>query len=163
MPVSDANVKVDTNAAPQNGGANGSTKLQFDVPFFNMQTIYGNFAEQGAARAQANIARMKATTEEVTAVLCDACSTNAKRAADYGTKVIEISHINTTSTLEFFSQLADARSFADVVNLSTSHSRKMFEATSAQNREIWDLAQKVATETAEPIKQGFNRVLRSAA
>ncbi|MBR0785032.1 phasin [Bradyrhizobium iriomotense] len=161
--MNDANVKVETNAAPQDVGANGSAKLQFDVPFFNMQTMFGSFAEQGATRAQANFAKVRATSEEVTAALCDACSTNARRAADYGIKLIEISHTNTTSTLDFISQLVDARSFADLVNLSTAHSRKTFEATSAQNRELWDLAQKVATETAEPIKQSFNRVLRSAA
>ncbi|CUU17403.1 bll5555 hypothetical protein CDS [Bradyrhizobium sp.] len=61
------------------------------------------------------------------------------------------------------SQLADVRSFADVVNLSTSHSGKTFEAASRQNRELWDLAQKVATETAEPIKKSFNVVLHRAA
>ncbi|WP_245284019.1 phasin [Bradyrhizobium sp. Cp5.3] len=163
MPVSDANVKVDTNAAPLNEAANGSAKLHFNVPFFNIQTMFGNLAEQGATRAKANFEQMKAASEEITGALCDACSTNAMRAADYGTKVIEISNANATSTLEFLSQLADARSFADLVNLSTTHSRKTFEATSAQNRELWDLAQKVATETAEPIKQSFNRVLRRAA
>jgi hypothetical protein len=49
------------------------------------------------------------------------------------------------------------------MTLSTTHSRKTFEAASAQNRELWDLAQKVATETAEPIKNSFNRVLHRAA
>ncbi|QOG17472.1 MULTISPECIES: phasin [Bradyrhizobium] len=161
--MNDANVKVETNAAPQDVGANGSAKLRFDVPFFNMQTIFGGLADQGATRAQANFAKMRATSEEITAAVCDACSTNAKRASDYGIKLIEISHINTSSTLDFISQLVDARSFADLVNLSTAHSRKTLEATSAQNRELWDLAQKVATETAEPIKQSFNRVLRRAA
>jgi phasin len=163
MPVSDANVKAETNAAPLNGAANGSAKLQFDLPFFNIQTIFGDLAEQGTTRAKANFEQMKAASEEITGALCDACSTNAKHAADYSTKVIEISNVNTTSTLEFLSQLADARSFADAVNLSTAHSRKTFEAASAQNRELWDLAQKVATETAEPIKASFNRVLRRAA
>ncbi|MDN5005798.1 phasin [Bradyrhizobium sp. GCM10027634] len=161
--MSDANLNADTNAAPQNGGANGSAKLQFDVPFFNMQTIFGNLAEQGATRAQANFAQIKATSEEMTAALCDACSTNARRAADYRSKLIEISHVNTTSTLEFISQLVDARSFADLVDLSTAHSRRILETASAQNCELWDLAQKAATETAEPIKQSLNRVLRSAA
>jgi phasin len=123
MPVSDANVKADTNAAPQNGVANGSTKSQFDIPFFSIQTIFGNLAEQGATRAKANFERMKTASEEMTEGLCNACSTNAKHAADYGTKVIEISNTNTTSALEFLSQLADARSFADIVNLSSAHGR----------------------------------------
>jgi phasin len=156
-------MKAETNAAPLNGTANGSAKLQFDLPFFNIQTIFGDLAEQGTTRAKANFEQVKATSEEITAALCDACSTNAKRTADYGSKVIEISNANTSSVLEFLSQLADARSFADLVSLSTAHGRKTFEAASAQNRELWDLAQKVATETAEPIKNGFNRVLHRAA
>jgi phasin len=161
--VSDVNVKAETNAAPLNGTANGNTKLKFDMPFFNIQAMFGGLAAPAATRAKANFEQMKTTSEEITAALCDACSTNASRAADYGTKVIEISRTNTSSALEFFSQLADAKSFADLMTLSTTHSRKTFEAASAQNRELWDLAQKVATETAEPIKNSFNRVLHRAA
>ncbi|WP_245323196.1 phasin [Bradyrhizobium stylosanthis] len=163
MTMNDANVKAGTNAAPLGGPANGGAKFKFDMPFFNIQAIFGDLAEQGAARAKADIEQMKAASEEITGALREACSSNATRAADYGAKVIEISNINTSSTLEFLSQLADARSFADVVNLSTAHSRKTFEAASSQNRELWDLAQKVATETAEPIKKSFNRVLHRAA
>jgi phasin len=163
MTMNDANVKAETNATPLDGAANGDAKLKFDMPFFNFQAIFGNLAEQGAARAKANFEQMKAASEEITEALREACSTNATRAADYGTKMIEISNINTSSALEFLSQLADARSFADVVNLSSTHGRKTFEAASGQNRELWDLAQKVATETAEPIKNSFNRVLRKAA
>ncbi|TYL84131.1 phasin [Bradyrhizobium rifense] len=161
--MSDVNVKAETNAAPLNGTANGNTKLKFDVPFFNIQAMFGDLTAPATARAKANFEQMKATSEEITAALCDACSTNASHAADYGTKVIEISRTNTSSALEFFSQLADARSFADLMTLSTAHGRKTFEAASAQNRELWDLAQKVATETAEPIKNSFNRVLHRAA
>lgn len=161
--MNDANVKADTNATPRNETANGGAKLNFDMPFFGFQAIFRDLADQGAARAKANFEQMKAASEEITEALREACSTNATRAADYGTKVIEISNINTSSTLEFLSQLADARSFADVVSLSSTHSRKTFEAASGQNRELWDLAQKVATETAEPIKKSFNRVLHRAA
>ncbi|WP_247497650.1 phasin [Bradyrhizobium sp. 149] len=156
MPVSDANVKAETNAAPLNGTANGNENFKFDIPFFNIQAIFGDLAAPAATRAKANFEQMKATSEEITEAL-------RRRAADYSTKVIEISNTNTSSALEFLSQLADAKSFADLVNLSTAHGRKTFEAASAQNRELWDLAQKVATETAEPIKNSFKRVLHRAA
>ncbi|OAF06223.1 phasin [Bradyrhizobium centrolobii] len=161
--MNDANVKAETNAAPLSGAPNGSAKFKFDIPFFNIQAMFGDLAEQGATRAKANFEQMKATSNEITEALCDACSTNAKRTADYGTKLIEISNTNTASTLEFLSQLADARSFSDLVNLSATHGRNTFEAASSQNRELWVLAQKVATETAEPIKKSLNRVLHRAA
>ncbi|MCK1652342.1 phasin [Bradyrhizobium sp. 149] len=154
--MSDANVKAETNAAPLNGTANGNENFKFDIPFFNIQAIFGDLAAPAATRAKANFEQMKATSEEITEAL-------RRRAADYSTKVIEISNTNTSSALEFLSQLADAKSFADLVNLSTAHGRKTFEAASAQNRELWDLAQKVATETAEPIKNSFKRVLHRAA
>ncbi|MGY4371896.1 phasin [Bradyrhizobium sp. LB1.3] len=126
--MSDANVKAETNAAPPNGTANGNANFKFDIPFFNIQAIFGDLAAPTATRAKANFEQMKATSEEITEALRDACSTNARRAADYGTKVIEISNNNTSSALEFLSQLADAKSFADLVNLSTAHGRKTFES-----------------------------------
>jgi phasin len=105
----------------------------------------------------------KAASEDIARILREACSTNARGAADYGTKMIEISSTNTSSALEFLSRLADIRSLTDIVNLSTTQSRKSLEAASAQHRELWELAQKVATETAEPIKKSFDRALHRAA
>jgi phasin len=106
---------------------------------------------------------MKAASEEIAEVLREACSTNAKGAGEYGAKVIEFSNTNASSTLEFLSQLADTKSLADVVNLSTTQSRRAIEAASAQNRELWEIARKVATDTAEPIKKGFDRALHKDA
>ncbi|WP_369722908.1 MULTISPECIES: phasin [unclassified Bradyrhizobium] len=163
MPVSDANVNAETNAAPLNGTASTSEKLQFDTPFFGIHAIFGGFAEPAITRAKANFEQMKEASEAVTAGLCDACSASANRAAEYGTKVIEISNVNTSSALQFFCELANVKSFADLVNLSTAHTRKTIEASSAQNRELWHLAREVATETADPIKKSFNRVLHKAA
>nr|WP_256467329.1 MULTISPECIES: phasin family protein [unclassified Bradyrhizobium] len=101
---------------------------------------------------------MKATSEEISDILREACSMNARGAVDYGAKVIEISKDNTRATLEFLSRLAETRSLLDIVHLSTARSREAFEVVSAQNRELWELAQKVAIETIEPIKTSFNRV-----
>jgi phasin len=160
MPVNDANVKVEANADALNGTANGTTKLKFEIPFFSVPSMFGGFAEQGAARAKENFEKMKVASEEIAEVLREACSTNAKGAGEYGAKVIEFSNTNASSTLEFLSQLADTKSLADVVNLSTTQSRRAIEAASAQNRELWEIARKVATDTAEPIKKGFDRALQ---
>jgi hypothetical protein len=43
------------------------------------------------------------------------------------------------------------------MQLSATQSRKNFEVTSAQNKELWELAQKVATKTAEPIKEELHQ------
>ncbi|MBR0715091.1 phasin [Bradyrhizobium liaoningense] len=160
--MNDANVKVETNADPLNETAKGSEKIRLEVPLFVAQGLFRGFAEQGATRAKENLEKMKAASEEIGEALREAYSTNATGAADYGAKIMQISSVNANSAWEFLVQLAGAKSLADVVNLSTVQSRKTFEAASDQNRELWELARKVATETAEPIKKSFNRVLHKA-
>ena len=95
-------------------------------------------------------------------ILREAYSTNAKGAADYGVKVIEISGVNTNSAFDFLTHLMGMKSLSEIIQLSATQSRKNFEVTSAQNRQLWELAQKVATETAEPIKKSFTKVLQKA-
>lgn len=156
--MNDANVKVGTHADPVNEIANGA-KPGFDLPLLTFQEFFRGFAEQGATMARKNIESMKATSEEISDVLREACSMNVKGVAGYGARVMEISKDNTSASLEFLSRLAETRSLLDVVHLSTAQSREAFEAASAQNRELWKLAQQVAIDTTEPIKTGFNRVL----
>ena len=99
---------------------------------------------------------------EIADILRDACSTNAKSAADYAAKVIEISNANTNSALDFLTHLMGTRSLSEAIQLSATHGRKNFEATSAHNRELWELAQKVTTETAEPLKKSLTKALQAA-
>ena len=54
-------------------------------------------------------------------------------------------------------------SFSEVIELSTSHARKQFEAVSEQTKELAALAQKVATESAEPLKSGVTKAFRKVA
>ena len=95
-------------------------------------------------------------------ILRETYTTNAKGAAAYGGKIIEISGVNTNSAFDFLTNLIDTKSLSEIIQLSATQSRKNFEATSAQNRELWELVQKVAAETAEPIKKSFMRVLQKA-
>ncbi|MDE5442444.1 phasin [Bradyrhizobium sp. CSA207] len=157
--MNDANMKVETHVDPVNENTNGA-KPRFDLPLLNFQELFRGFAEQGAAQAKKNIENMKAISEEISDVLREACSMNVKGTVDYGARAIEISKDNTSATLEFLSGLAETRSLVDIVHLSTARSREAFEVASAQNRELWELAQKVAIETTDPIKTSFNRLLR---
>jgi phasin len=88
--------------------------------------------------------------------------TNAKGIADYTAKVIEFSGANTSSAFDFLTHLMGTKSPSEVLQLSATHGRKNFEATTAQSRELWELARKVTTETAEPIKKGFASALQKA-
>ena len=57
----------------------------------------------------------------------------------------------------FFGVLMTAKSPSEVIELSSVHARKQFETLSEQSKELGALAQKVATETAEPMKSGMNK------
>jgi phasin len=151
------NLEIDSNTKAATG-----EKWRFDLPFFAMPGLFNGFAEQGAARAKEGCGRMKTASGEIADILREACSTNAKGAADYGAKVIEISNANTNSAFDFMARLMDTRSMSDIVDLSATQSRKALEVASAQNRELWELAQRVTTATAEPFKKSLSRVMQKA-
>ena len=160
--MNDANVKVEVNANAPNAKVHANEKQGFDMPLFAMPGIFRGIAEQSVVRVRENCEKMKAASGEIADILRETYSTNANGAADYGAKVIEISSANTNSAFDFLTSLMNTKSLSEIIQLSATQSRKNFEVTSAQNRELWELAQKVATETADPIKTGFTRVLQKA-
>jgi len=160
--VNEGNVKGEVNDPPSNTKIHANEKKGFNMPFFATSGLFGGIAEQSVARARENYEKMKAASGEMADIFRETYSTNAKGAGDYGAKIIEISGANTNSAFDFLTNLMGAKSLSEVINLSATQSRKNVEAVSAQNRELWELAQKVATETAEPIKKSFTRVLQKA-
>jgi phasin len=154
--VNDTNANVAVNANPS------KPKPGFDLPLFPLTGIFGGFAEQSVERAKENCEKMKAASAEIADVLREAYSTNAKGAADYGAKVIEISSVNANSAFDLLTHFMGIKSLSEMIQLSATQSRKTYEASSAQNKELWELARKVATETTEPIKKSFAKVVQKA-
>ena len=114
-------------------------------------------------RAREGIEQVKSAASAINDALRDAYSNNARCAAEYAAKAIEFSGANTEATLDFLAQLVSVKSPSEAVQLAISHGRKSFEATTSQNRELWELARKVAAETAAPLKKGFASTLPKAA
>jgi hypothetical protein len=46
--------------------------------------------------------------------------------------------------------------------LTAAQAHKAFDTASAQNKELWELAQKLATETGEPIRKHVAKFLHQA-
>jgi phasin len=140
----------------------------FDLPKFEIPTVevpaaFREFAEKGVSQAKANWEKVKAATEETTDLLEDSYATASKGAADYGLKLIEIGRANTNAAFDFAGQLMTVKSLSEAVELSTSYARKQFDAATAQSKELTALAQKVATETVEPIKEGVTSAFKKVA
>jgi phasin len=143
-------------------GTNG-----FGMPFLDFSKIVlpgvsGELAEQGFARAREGYEKIKAASEEMTEALRETYSSSARSATDYGLKVFEISNANAASALDYFVHLFGSKSATDVYTLSAAQARKAFDTASDQNKELWALAQKLATETGEPIRKRFTKVLHQA-
>jgi phasin len=154
-------MKVEVNTDTPNAKAAADEKRGFEMPLFTLPGSFREIAEQGVVRARDNCEKIKTASEEIVDILRETCSTNARGAADYGVKVIEISGVNTSSAIDFLTDLMATKSLSEIIQLSATQGRKNFEAASAQNKELLELAQKVATAAAAPIKQSY-RVLQKA-
>ena len=119
-------------------------------------------ADGGAAQARKSFENMSASTAEASSLIQNACSTAAQSAMGYNAKVVEIARVNTNAALDYADQLLGVKSPSEFFELSATHARKQLEVLSEQTKELTALAQKVATETSEPIKGGaskmFNKV-----
>jgi phasin len=136
---------------------------KFEIPKVEMPAAFREFAERGVAQAKDTYEKMKAAAEEATDVLETTYSTASKGAGEYGLKVIEAARVNTNAAFDFFGELITAKTPSELIELSSSHARKQFETLTEQSKELGALAQKVATDTAEPIKSGMNKAFSKVA
>ena len=152
--MSESEMKVTTN------GTNVFGMPLLDFSKIALPGIGGN--EQVLARAREGFEKVKAASEEMTEALRETYSNNARSATDYGLKVFELSNANGASALDFLIHLCGSKSASDVFTLSATQTRKAFDTASDQNRELWALTQKLASETGEPIRKHFSKVLHQA-
>jgi len=136
---------------------------KFDMPKVEMPAAFREFAERGVAQAKDTYEKMKAAAEEATDMLETTYSTASKGSSDYGLKVIEAARVNTNAAFDYAGELLAAKTLSEMIELSSVHARKQFEAFTEQSKELGELAQKVATETAEPIKSGMNKAFAKVA
>jgi len=128
---------------------------KFEMPKFEVPTAFRELAEKGVAQAKENYEKVKSAAEQATDVLEDTYSTASKGCASYGLKLIETTRANSDASFDLMSELMTAKSYSEMVELSSAFLRKQFDAMIAQSKELCEHAQKVATETAEPIKESI--------
>ncbi|MCC7346559.1 MAG: phasin [Variibacter sp.] len=135
----------------------------FEFPRFEFPTAYRDVAEKGIAQAKQNYERVRAAAEGATDLVETTLTTATKGISEYNLKLIEAMRANVNAHFDFAASLFAVKSPSEAVELSSAHARKQFETLSAQGKELASLAQKVSTETVEPIKTGFNKALRLVA
>lgn len=154
--VSESETKIVPN------GTNVFGMPLLELPKIALPGVSFELAEQGFARAREGCEKMMVASKGMTDALRESYSSNARSTTDYGLKVLEISNANAASAIDFFVNLLGSKSVSDVFTLSASQARKTFDAASGQNKELLALAQKLATETGEPIRDHFTKILHKA-
>ena len=133
---------------------------KFEMPHMEVPAAFREFAEKSVSQAKDTYERMKSAAEEATDVLEGTYATATKGASDYGLKVIEAVRTNTNATFDFYADFVKVKSYSELVELSTSHARKQFEAMTAQTKDLAAIAQRVMTETAEPVKDSMTKAFK---
>ena len=132
--MTEAEAKAKT-AKPMSATTNATFAIpKFEIPRFDMPKMeipetFREFAEKGASQAKENYKKMKAAAEEATDALEETYAIATKGAADYGLKLIEAARTNTNAAFNFYGELMAVKSMAEVVELSTAHARKQFDAS----------------------------------
>jgi phasin len=130
---------------------------------FEFPSEFRELAEKSALQAKETYEKMKSATGEMNDGFKDANATATKGAGDYGTHLIEAARTNSNAAFDYAIGLLSSKSLSEAVELSTAHLRRQFDALTEQSKELSALAQKVASEAAEPIKERVNKVFRRAA
>lgn len=134
--------------------------MAFDPTKIEMPEMFRELAEKSVEQAKDSYARLRTAAEQATDMVEDTYLTATRGATEFNAKALEALRANVNASFDYARELLAAKSLSEAVELSATHMREQFDALSAQAKEFSALAQKVATETAEPIKSSVTKSLK---
>jgi|SRR5262245_22085379 len=172
--MAEAKVKATAKPAPQASTFAAKVEMpmfempmfempKFEVPKIEVPAAFRELAERSVTQARDGYERMKAVAEDATDVLEDTYASASKGATDYTLKTIEIARANTNAAFDFATQLLTVKSLSEAIELTSAHTRQQLDAFIEQSKELAALAQRVTTETTEPLKSGVTKAFKLAA
>jgi phasin len=136
---------------------------KIEMPKMEIPGAFREWAEKAIAQAKENYEKWRSAAEEATERFEQAYAAAAKGYSGYGLKVIEAARANSEAAFELMADVLTAKSYAEMIELSSSYLRKQFDMLTAQAKELGEYAQKVAAECAEPVREGFGAATKKAA
>jgi phasin len=130
---------------------------KFEMPKIEVPEMVREFAEKGVKQAKEGYDKMKAAAEETTDLLETTYTAASKGATEFNTKALEALRANVNAAFDYTTAIFGTKTLADAAELSTAHFRSQFETLTAQAKDLSELAQKIATETSDPIKTGMSK------
>ena len=98
--------------------------------------------------------KVKQTAGQATARAEESSTKAAEGLRDCQAKIIEATQANINAMFEYAQEAFKTKSIPELVELSTTYSRRQLEMMTEQAREITGAAQKMATESARPLTSG---------
>jgi phasin len=121
------------------------------------------FAEKGVSQAREGYAKLKDAAETHNSTVEAVFGSATKGAAEMSATLLDIAKTNTNAGFDFAHSLIGVKSPSQVMELWTSFARSQMETLTGQTKQIAELGQKIAAETAEPIKTGATKLFQPAA
>jgi phasin len=143
--------------------ANPTDPFSASVIPFEVPEQMRAFAEKGVSQARDSYAKFKDIAESHNSTIEAVFASASKGASEYSAKLMEMIKANTTARLDFAQELIGVKTPSEALELWTIHAKKQFEALTAYSKELAELSQKVAAETAEPIKANASKLFKPAA
>jgi hypothetical protein len=153
--MQDEKIDVAPGQRPAKGEAKRSGWMQ--LPFFEAASLvpcalppaFQAFAENGLKQGKEAWDTLGAAAEKT-------YSESVRRLDEYGVKILEAGRYNVDTAFDCCRELAAAKTQSELVEVWSTHAQRQLEAMLTQNREIWLLTWKAATD-AQPIMTGITQ------
>jgi phasin len=116
--------------------------------------------EKSVARAKDVHEKVASIVEHSAEAFEEAFSCANRGSIEYRNKLMEIARTNADAAFDLAHEVIQAKSMSEVFESALAHQRKQLELASAQMKELSALAQKVVSETTEPIRHGMREPFR---
>jgi phasin len=151
------------NSMAASAAATKTSGRQYEMPKIEFPVNLRELAKEVMAQTRGNYEQIETVAKETMRVLVSTQSAAAKSVVDYRAWTMKVAHGIVIAAFDFAQNLATAKSVPDVIEYSMAHARVQFDALTAQNKELSELAHNVATQMAEPIKTSLANAGENAA
>jgi hypothetical protein len=130
-----------------------------------MTNVSGNtrrFAEKTTAQTKNTFDKVSAAGAEETRRAEQSALTAFNGTRECYLKMLDMAHDNTVAGFDLARELMSVQTPSELVEIWNARSREAYDTFSEQTKELSDLAQKMATSTAQPLTGGLTNPFRQA-
>jgi phasin len=135
------------------------------APLASLNELHGNLrtaVEKGLVETRAAYAKAKTTADETASAIETSYAAAKAGVVAINVKAFEALRANLEANFDFMKSAIAVKNASDFVTLQGEFTRRRLEAMTDQTKEIGELAQKLASQTAQPIKEQVAKTFKIA-